>query len=136
MGATAVLEMAAAMPPARKSLAKEMAVSLMFRGGSVADQLTCEAGVRTVRRLKWPTPSYRRGDLRRLDARDSVNFDSCASLVGCEEAWAGLVDTPPLLTHTSAPPHHQSASWLHSEREKVKGTLILKETKDEKTPLP
>lgn len=98
MGATAVLEMAAAMPPARKSLAKEMAVSLMFRGGSVADQLTCEAGVRTVRRLKWPTPSYRRGDLRRLDARESVNFDSCASLVGCEEAWAGLVDTPP-------PPH-------------------------------
>lgn len=31
MGATAVLEMAAAMPPAKKSLAKEMACSLIFK---------------------------------------------------------------------------------------------------------
>lgn len=30
MGATAVLEMAAEMPPAKKSLAKEIAVSLIF----------------------------------------------------------------------------------------------------------
>lgn len=30
MGATAVLEMAAAIPPAKKSLAKEIAVSLIF----------------------------------------------------------------------------------------------------------
>lgn len=30
MGATAVLEMAAAIPPARKSLAKEIAVSVIF----------------------------------------------------------------------------------------------------------
>lgn len=31
MGATAVLEMAAAIPPAKKSLAKEIAVSFIFR---------------------------------------------------------------------------------------------------------
>ncbi len=31
MGATAVLEIAAAIPPAKKSLAKEIAVSVIFR---------------------------------------------------------------------------------------------------------
>lgn len=49
MGATAVLEMAAAMPPAKKSLAKEIAVSVIF--AAVSRRWVVPAG------LKWPTPT-------------------------------------------------------------------------------
>jgi len=45
MGATAVLEMAAAIPPARKSLAKEMAVSLIFGCCSAACSVLFGGGV-------------------------------------------------------------------------------------------
>lgn len=48
MGATAVLEMAAAMPPARKSLAKEIACSLIARR---------DCGVAAS---KWPTSARRK----------------------------------------------------------------------------
>lgn len=48
MGATAVLEMAAAMPPAKKSLAKEIAVSVILAGFS--RRWVLPVG------LKWPTP--------------------------------------------------------------------------------
>lgn len=44
MGATAVLEMAAAIPPARKSLAKEIAVSFIFRNDQTPSRFLYSVG--------------------------------------------------------------------------------------------
>ena len=74
MGATAVLEMAAAMPPAKKSLAKETAVSFIFRCCQTPSRCCSRWGLPVE--VKWPTPIWRRGDLRGLNARETVNFDS------------------------------------------------------------
>lgn len=87
MGATAVLEMAAAVPPAKKSLAKEMAVSPIFR---CYQTLSARWGLPVE--LKWPTPSWRRADLKGPAARKTVNSDSRFRLAVSGGWWAALVD--------------------------------------------
>lgn len=80
MGATAVLEMAAAIPPAKKSLAKEIAVSDIFGCCQTPFSYFRQWGLPVE--LKWPTSIWRRGDLRRLSARKPVNFYTRVSLAG------------------------------------------------------
>lgn len=67
MGATAVLEMAAAIPPARKSLAKEIAVSVIFSQTSLGFACRVEmADSKLEERAFKKTVSQRTSELRLL----------------------------------------------------------------------
>ena len=93
MGATAVLEMAAEIPPAKKSLAKETAVSFMFAVDSII--FVSKKPCRSVAGLEWYAGVGEMGrtvdlrtDLRLMCARDQTRA-SKPSYHWCANAFSG-----------------------------------------------
>lgn len=106
MGATAVLEMAAAIPPARKSLAKEIAVSLIFRCSQAPSRFLCSVGFACE--VEMADPGLEERGFKKTE-REKNRELRLARLIGwrCGQ-WAGLADV--LRFRFGAFPYHSSVS--------------------------
>lgn len=84
MGATAVLEMAAAIPPAKKSLAKEIAVSVIFCCGRSSVGFACGVEVADSKREERAFKKTERHSTRELRLLRLIGWP--------RQQWAGRVD--------------------------------------------
>lgn len=123
MGATAVLEMAAAMPPARKSLAKEMACSVMVAGRAAQRPESGAEARRSQGRRLWsalPPPGPKRRGCQSAAAKAPTPRPAPprAEPIGCAAARprpSARAAPPRAAGSRAAPrpsPHEGRAHWL------------------------